>query len=146
MLHQETHGSLETRRIANVLIVDDDIDSALCVQGPFSRLGCNVEFALSAAEAKRKISSGKADLIILDWMLDHQAMGGEIVAEAARLREKLGVHAGRPANIVTFSSKKESEIYLPDNPHFKHVAHCRKPLVGADLTRRALVLVNCIGL
>ncbi|MGE0525495.1 MAG: hypothetical protein AB7G93_00075 [Bdellovibrionales bacterium] len=135
----------QPRQVAKILIVDDDVDSAISVQSPFSQMGCTVEFALSADEAQRKISSCKSDIIILDWMLDHRTRADEVVAGAMRLIAKFATRNPRKLKIITFSSRTESEIILPPNDLYEHIAHWRKPLQYPELTRRTVQILNYLG-
>lgn len=147
--HHATVADKFRRRIANVLIIDDDVDWAIAVEATFRQFGCNVEFALDAQEAQRKVSAGKADIIILDWMLDHQTSADQVVQASIRRMDRFPPSRDRDRlhipKIITFSSKDESEIYLPDSRYYKHMAHWHKPLRYPELTRKAVKLMNQMG-
>jgi len=145
--HREGHQTLLTkhpRRVPNILIVDDDVDSALNMDSMFRPLGCNVEIALDPNEAQRKISSGKADVIVLDWLLDTRTSADQVVARAIHLLEKFGT-PHHLARIITFSSLNASEVKLPFSPYYVHADHWQKPLRRPELTRKTQSLLSTLG-
>lgn len=146
--HHLTLTDKHPHRIANILIVDDDVDAAMAVQKTFGQMGCNIEFALDASEARRKIISGKADIIILDWMLDHRISADEIIAGAVERMRRFG--GGRNGHshrikVVTYSRRPDTEVSLPESIFFEHVGHWQKPIRYPELIRKTLTLMNRMG-
>lgn len=142
------HAGLEriSPRPANVLIVDDDVDSALQVGSIFTQLGCHTVLTPGWVDAKKRICSLKADLIVLDWILGRDVDGGLIVRECTRLLSKV-----RPTShealwqkpkIITYSSLPQRAIHIQQNPFFDHVAHWKKPLTQRSLLKEALTLLD----
>lgn len=133
----------------NILIIDDDVDTALQVQSIFAHLGCETICTLDWNEARKKICSLKPDIIILDWMLDNHIDGGDIVRQCNRTFEKFAgerrTRALHPSKIITYSSLLESEIDLPSTPYFDHLDHWQKPIQQRDLLLRALRLLKSLG-
>ena len=127
----------------NVLIVDDDADSALLIESVFAHLGCQTECTLNPAEAKKRICSQKADVIILDWVLDECTDAKKITDHCQQIFDKFGSQrAGRKPVIVTYSGLRESEIDLLKSPYFDHLEHWQKPISHQELLRRSLVLLG----
>jgi CheY-like chemotaxis protein len=139
----------QERHPINILIIDDDIDSALRVQTVFTHLGCQTTCALNWHEAAKKICALKPDIIILDWMLDHQIDAGDVVKHCTKMFQKFDGErrnrAMRRPKIITYSSLGASEIELPDTPYFDHLDHWQKPVRQRDLLSRVLGLLGKIG-
>ncbi|MGE3683914.1 MAG: response regulator [Bdellovibrionales bacterium] len=137
------------QRPLNILIVDDDIDSALQVRSIFSRLGCEVTCSLSWIEAKKKMCASKIDLIILDWILDRHIDAGEVVNQCARTFSKRGRvgsrRKGLRPKVITYSSLEQSEIKWLENAHFEHLAHWHKPITQRELLVRVLEALGALG-
>lgn len=136
-------------RPANILIVDDDMDAALQVESVFSQLGCQTVITPGVAEAKRRICSLKADVIILDWFLDPFVDGGQMVTQCARSLERfhdlLKFETSRIPKIITYSGASESLIKLPESPFFQYLDHWKKPISQRELVMRALSLLHDIN-
>lgn len=138
-----------SHRPANVLIVDDDVDSALQVKSVFSHLGCETTCSLGWLEAKKKMCSLKADIIILDWILDRHIDAGDIVRQCAQTFSKFGWDEKRRLwnrpKIITYSSLDEADIQTLENPYFQHLAHWKKPVTQRELLNSALHLLQALG-
>ena len=140
----------EPLRPQNVLIVDDDIDSAMLIDSIFAHLGCATIYSQSPGEAKKKICSHKADIIILDWVLDQHTNGGGVVAECEKIFSRF---KGDPAEaqrsrpkIITYSSLEPSEIEMHSSPYFIYLGHWKKPIAQRDLLEKALMVLKEQGL
>lgn len=72
--------------MANVLVVDDMIDTCRMLVRIMSRLGHNAEYATSGTEAIRSLEARVPDLIVLDVMMPE--MGGEEVLRRVRQNER----------------------------------------------------------
>lgn len=146
--HHLTLLDKHPQRIANILIVDDDVDAMLAVQKTFGQMGCNIDFAFEAEEARYKISSGKADIIILDWMLNGNTSADQVMEGAIRRLKKFGRPDGGSSSkikIITYSGKDSSDIHLPESPFFEHLDHWHKPILYPELIRKTLALMNRTG-
>jgi CheY-like chemotaxis protein len=137
-------------RMPEILIVDDDVDSALLVDMVFRHLGCQTTCSLNFHEARKKICSLKADIIILDWCLDHEVDAGRILRQCAqsisRFNPNTGTeHRSRP-KIITYSSLHESEIEALDKRYFDHLDHWRKPIGHKEMLNRVLGVLKQVRL
>lgn len=145
----ETYADKHPRRVPRVLIVDDDIQSALIVQSTFRSLGCETEFALTTRDAQRKLSAAIWDIIVLDWMLDKKVSADQVMARAIRRIEKfeiLGRRAmARKPKIITYSGLDEGKIHLPNSPFYVHFGHWQKPLLRPEMAKRSLTLLTNLG-
>jgi CheY-like chemotaxis protein len=133
---------------AQILIVDDDADSALLFESIFAQLGCPTICSLTSLDAKKEICSLKADVIILDWLLDSGTDARSITEQCVHALEKLGVRLDgrRKAKIITCSSFSANEIdQLIQSPYFEHLDHWQKPITHSDLLKRSLNLLDKIG-
>jgi two-component system phosphate regulon response regulator PhoB len=72
--------------MANVLVVDDMIDTCRLLVRIMSSLGHSAEYATSGTEAMRFLESRVPDLIVLDVMMP--GMGGEEVLRRVRRNER----------------------------------------------------------
>lgn len=143
------YPEMQHRKVINVLIVDDDVDSALAIDTIFKRFGCNTTFAFDCNEARKKISSGKADVIVLDWLLDHEIKADQIVRQSVRFIEKFDglkrrLHR-KPPKVITYSSLKNSNISFPKNDYFVHHDHWQKPIMYSDVTKKTFNLIESMS-
>lgn len=147
--HHQTRVDKYPRRVPHVLIVDDDVDCALALEKIFRELGAEVSFARDPNEARRKISSGKADIIILDWLLNQTTSADEVVGQAVNLLQRFSKPSDRSGadkpKIVTYSGLAGAEIHLPDSPFYQHMDHWQKPLRYRDLVGRGAELLAACG-
>ncbi len=135
-----------TRRAANVLIVDDDVDSALLVKSIFNHLGCETVCTLDSIEARKRILSMKADIIILDWVLDRATDAKSMLKLCSRSLQKFGGgRKGHRPKIVTYSSLEASEIEALQSDFFDHLEHWKKPIGQRELLSRSLALLEKLG-
>jgi CheY-like chemotaxis protein len=141
-----TIADFSPRRNTNVLIIDDDVDAALLVASIFWQFGCNTAFALDTHEAQRRIIDGKADIIILDWLLGERAQADQVLAQSIKtinkytnLRTRLSHNR---AKIISYSTLKDSAILLPKSQFFEHMDHWQKPMGHNDLIHRTQNLLK----
>lgn len=146
----QTSVQKHLRQIPNVLIVDDDVDAALMIESIFREFGCTISFARNPFEAQKKMSSGKADIIVLDWLLDSRTFADKVVAQAVRRLVKFNPpdHLAQihKCKIVTYSSLDSSDVVLPESPFYIHLDHWKKPLGRTELARKAASLLSVMGL
>jgi PleD family two-component response regulator len=133
----------------SVLIIDDDVDSALQVRSVFTHLGCQTTCALGWVEARKKLCALKYDIVILDWVLDQHVDAGNVVKLCTKTIEKFAgtenpQHYKKP-RIVTYSSLLADEIHLVPSPYFEYFEHWQKPIPQRDLLGRALGLLGNLG-
>jgi len=130
----------------HVLIVDDDIDSALKVETIFHHLGCQTTCALNWNEARKKMCATKPDIIILDWLLDHEVNAAQVIKHCSktfsRFDRKTNYRTQNRPQIITYSSLTDAEIDVPESPYFDHLDHWQKPIPQRELLVRALGLLN----
>lgn len=128
------------RRPLTALIIDDDVDTALAVESIFKQLGCQTEVITQPDDLPRKISSTRADYIILDWRLGDQLLASQVVERATRFIDvfsdlrQMFVHA-RP-KVITYSALPYSEISFPKTEYFDHLDHWQKPISFSELALR----------
>jgi CheY-like chemotaxis protein len=131
--------------VANVLVIEDDPDSAELVKNVLINIGCNVTLALSADEASRHLALGNFDTIILDWYLENENLGSDVINEFERTVEDTQVlqyqFENKIFNLITFSSAPKEDIQLENQKHFKYAGHWQKPLGYHELKSRSLQLV-----
>lgn len=146
MLRAEVQGRTEEiMKQPKILIVDDDVDSALQVRTLFSRLGCETICALDGNEAKHQICALDPDVIILDWILGRHADALDVVKACGRTLAKFEDQNSKiwhKPKIITFSSLDSSEIEFLNSPFFEHLEHWKKPATQRDLLNRALGLLG----
>jgi len=134
------------KRDTNVLIIDDDVDSALLVASIFWQFGCSTAFALDEHEARNRLIDGKADIIILDWILSEHARADKVLKRSIEVIDKYSTlksrHCQHRAKIVSYSTLDDSAIQLPRCEYFQHLDHWRKPMLRSDLMRRAQHLLD----
>lgn len=98
---------------ANILVIDDDIEAVLYVDNVLKKFGCDISYAIESKDATKKITSGKLDLIILDWWVDKDT-GAGIIEKSIKTIEKFydlkqKVKEKHP-KIITYSSLKEEKF------------------------------------
>jgi CheY-like chemotaxis protein len=147
-MHKDRTMNLHPQYRPQVLIIDDDIDSALKIETVFLHLGCQTTCALNWNEARQKMCATKPDIIIMDWLLDHHVDAAQVIKHCSKTFAKFSGHSKyrtehRP-QIVTFSSLKDTEIHVPKTPYFDHFAHWQKPIQQREILVRALGLLNQI--
>lgn len=145
-LKTEGPGAATPRRQPRILIVDDDVDLAYALQTGLRQRGYFSEVITQTDEIHRRISFDRADLILLDWMLDEQLTADMVVSRSIRLidafsdlREKFTRH---PPRVVTFSVVDRASVRLPQSRFFCHLAHLEKSMPRADVISRLLDLIE----
>jgi CheY-like chemotaxis protein len=140
------HTDLHPLKHANVLIVDDDVDSAILVESIFRQFGCETTYALDSVEAKKQIISGKADIIILDWVLNEKTRADQVLLQSIKFIEKFNSLKKHLQNhkikIISYSSLNENELELPKSLYFEHFDHWQKPIGRTDLIHKTSALMN----
>jgi CheY-like chemotaxis protein len=145
MVDLELHPS----RNANVLIVDDDIDSAILMDSMFRQFGCNTTCTVEFQDAPRRISAGKADIIILDWMLGERVMADKVLLESIdmidRFKSLRSQFCQHKTKLISYSSLHADQLHIPDNRYFEHFDHWRKPMNRHELIHRANMLLQTVS-
>lgn len=135
------------RRLANVLIVDDDVDTALEMQMIFSQFGCRTRIVTDTSEAERLLSLGDADIIVLDWMLEPDVHADQIVERSAKLIDAFDdlkeLFSENKPKVVTYSGLQQ--IAFPKTCYFDHLEHWQKPANYAELKEKAASLLRANG-
>lgn len=124
-------------KIYNVLIIDDDLDSANIVAREYKKFGLNVSISVDYKNAIKKIIKNRYDLVVLDWLLDEGHMGDEILKyadnhltlEQRQNRESKTNHT----KIISFSAFDRSFIRVPLLNYFMYHDHWQKPLMPIEL-------------
>ncbi|MCB0415235.1 MAG: response regulator [Bdellovibrionales bacterium] len=150
--HQSSKGDLNLAGSgilqAKVLIVDDDIDSALLVSSIFNNLGCYTDYALNYIEAKSKINDNDLDIIILDWCLDSDIEADQLLYNCLKFQKRFasGLEETKHPLVVTYSSLPASNIHWIHNPRFEYKGHWDKSLTHEELVQNGLDLLDYAGL
>lgn len=147
-IENENNAVRHAKKIPRVLIVDDDLDTALALEDIFRNLGCQASCVVDMQGAQRAIESGKADLIILDWMLGLEGTAEDLLEKTIRHIAKLD-HLHKltrhlPTKIVSYSSLDGEDINVPASPYFRHLDHWQKPIDYRSLVRKTLGLLGRI--
>jgi len=142
--YRDSERFQEVEKDISVLIVDDDVDSAILVESIFKNLGCRTQIALDANEAQHKICSMKTDLVILDYQLDHGLDAGDVVFRFLRTLQRFGANPTK-TSVVTFSGLDQKNIYLPTSNLYQYRGHWKKPLSRNELVMMGLRLLKEIG-
>ncbi len=101
--------------MANVLLIDDDVDLIAINSTVLKSRGHEVAVAYSAAEARRRIEESVPDAVVLDVMMETQTAGFELARELNQKHPELpillltGVHE---ATGVPFKFEPD-ETWLP---------------------------------
>lgn len=132
-----------------VMIVDDDVDTALATELMFKQLGCRTHVVCEPADMHRKISFEAPDLIILDWNLDRGLHGDDVVERAGRLIDAFSDLRARfgsaPPKVVTHSVVDMEQIEVPRSDYFLHLDHWQKPLKHEELVALGANALNACG-
>jgi CheY-like chemotaxis protein len=138
------------RHVPRVLVVDDDVDAVLTIGSIFREFGCEISFALDSQQAQRKMSSGKPDIVVLDWLLDAKTSADWVVAQAVHRLEKFNPpdHLAQihKCKIITYTSLERPDVALPESPYYIHLDHWKKSLTRPELVRKATSLLSALGL
>ncbi len=106
------------------------------VEATFRELGCEVEFAFDIHAAQHKISSGRADIIILDWMLNSPCECRSYTRAGYSFVGKIQAPASSFANYYPFQRLDAAQVRLPESLFYTHADHWQKPLRRQDLARK----------
>jgi len=133
-------------RPLTALIIDDDVDTAMALESIFRQLGCVTEMITRPELVHRKISSIRADLIVLDWRLGDKLLGGQAVERATRFIETFSdlrtIFEGYRPKVITYSALPYADIHFPETQYFDHVDHWQKPIDFSELAKRSAELVK----
>ena len=139
----------QVRRSPSVIIVDDDVETALATEFMFKQLGCRTEIVCDPEGVHRKLSNDEADLIVLDWKLSPELEGRDVIERANRL---IGAFAdlrtrfeNTRSRVITHSVLPKSDIQLPSGGNFKHFDHWQKPLPYSELLTRGTDALTACG-
>lgn len=127
----------------NVLIVEDDFEVALAAQTAFAELGCYARVVTTVQQAKELLSENSADIVILDWMLQNNVQGGQLLNELSQRR--MMKNGGHTAKVVTYSSLSALDINFPKTENFQHFDHWQKPIRYAEFKERSTELLAASG-
>jgi CheY-like chemotaxis protein len=140
------NNQIKATRAPHVLIIDDDVDSALAAEAVFAQLGCPTVCSLSYSDGKKEICALNADIIVLDWSLDHEMDARKVVQQCSQIFAKFykpgELPLGHKPKIITYSTLSSSEIKQLDNSFFEHIDHWQKPISQRELLTRSLSLLN----
>jgi len=112
---------LQRPKTTNVLIIDDDIESAILMDSMFRQFGCTTTCTLEFNDAPKRISSGKADIIILDWMLGERMMADKVLLESIHIIDKFkslrSQFCQHKTKIISYSSLREEQLSIPESKY-----------------------------
>ncbi len=128
----------------NVLIVDDDADSAALIASIFEHLGCHTVCTLNPTDAEKGICARNTDLIILDWILDDHTDAKAVMDKCSAVFSKFGIRMDpeHKLKVITYSGLKASEVELLTSPYFIHLDHWQKPIPYLNLLKRTLKVLE----
>jgi CheY-like chemotaxis protein len=111
-----------------VLIIDDDIDSALVTARAFTSAGWQTDIATTPSMALDYLYYSSPSLVVLDWALTPILSGRELLQNASlTLSERdLRVIDG-PVPVVSLSSSPPQAITYDESAFFKHTESWQKP-------------------
>jgi CheY-like chemotaxis protein len=144
------HPKINRRRTRQpmIMIVDDNIDSAVLVDTMFRHLKCQTHSVLSWKQAKNEIFAINPDLIILDWLLDRDVTAADFIKNCTQTLDRFPPRSRRFWNprtkIITHSSLKENQITPLQNIYFEHLDHWTKSENYHELLKRALDALEII--
>jgi CheY-like chemotaxis protein len=146
---QKVAGRNKSLELANVLIVDDDLDTALKMQTIFNQFGCRTMIVTDTLEAERMLSLGDADIIILDWMLEPGVEADQVVRKSVKMIDsfddlKEQFTESKP-KVITYSSLANDEIGFPTNCYFDYKGHWPKYIGYKELQEKASDLLKESG-
>lgn len=67
--------------MANVLLIDDDVDLIEMYQLVLSKRGHKVQSAYTAEEARKLLRAGRPDIVVLDVMMESPTAGFDLARE-----------------------------------------------------------------
>ncbi len=130
---------------ARVLVVEDDFDTAQLVSTALRNIGCEVETVENVYDAAKQLTLKEYDTVILDWFLNENHIGQEVLDDFHQTVEATDVlksqFENKAFNLITFSSAKRSEIRLKENSHFVYDGHWQKPMGYGEIQSRSLKLI-----
>ncbi len=123
-----------------ILIVDDDPDIREATQIILRGAGYEVETAGSAAEGMEKLRRNKADLILLDVMMETETEGFHMAYNVREDPELKDI----PIIILTCIEEKTGEVLEPDKAgdYLPVQAFLRKPLDGETLKAKVAEILE----
>jgi CheY-like chemotaxis protein len=143
---KEFFGVLKNSK--KVLIIDDDIDSALVTAGAFTSAGWQTDIATTPAMALDYLYYGEPGLVVLDWILSPVLNGRELLKNATqtftgeRERQKT-TETPIPVPVVSLSSSPLNTINYDDSEFFKHTESWQKPYRFSELVSAAGRIARC---
>lgn len=145
---EESSSDLSLQTPLDVLVIEDDEDSALILEHVLNQLNCRVRLVFDGYQAIYEISEKPFDLIILDWV-----MPGISGAETLRNMDRVltwdsftsALWDKKRLSIVTYSSTPITVLDIPISPFFRYLAHWQKPLTYSQLKDRANEIFDTQG-
>jgi len=122
-----------------VLIIDDDIDSALVTAQAFAEVGCRAQIATTPDRALDYLTYDPPGLVVLDWVLSPALNGHDLLQSAAlTLAGDSGKHhANGPLPVVSLSSTPPQSICYADSKYFRALEYWQKPFQLHELVSAA---------
>lgn len=143
--HFHKHGSWRKHQnfysVPHVLVVDDDVESIQPLLIVLRNFGFDVTVAFDGLEGLNKIAKENFELVFLD--ISMPGLNGVEVMERiqeTRLTPKTRFSTKLP--IITYSSRRISELKMPMEQGFIHEGHWQKPVSIPDLTTLTGLIVN----
>ena len=130
------------RHPPSILIIDDDVEAALIVATVFWQLNCNTMFVTDGGDAQRRLVGGKADLVILDWVLGEKLHADQVLEKCIHIIDKYRDPSRGKIKLITYSGLSEANIQLPQNQYFEHLAHWQKPINPRHLIKNIMPLIG----
>ena len=123
--------------VSLVLIIDDDTDLANISARQFQRNGFEVKVATTHDAAIPELIQGGYDLILLDWLLDAEFQGDDLIRSAVQgFEDAFGLRdteSLKPIRIISYSSFGADQIIMPTSEYFNHLAHWQKPMQPSQI-------------
>jgi CheY-like chemotaxis protein len=134
-----------TKPSIRVLIIDDDIDSAVVTASAFTTAGWQTDVATTPARALDYLSYGSPSLVILDWVLSPALNGGDLLQNAILALSTREKSRAEPVPVVSLSSSPPQTINFDDSEYFKHMEYWQKPIQLNDMVSAAGRLAQSVA-
>jgi CheY-like chemotaxis protein len=129
-----------------VLIVDDDIDSALVTARAFTTAGWHTDIATTPAMALDYLSYSSPSLVVLDWVLTPVLNGGDLLENASiTLSERERHNVVSPVPVVSLSSTPSYDISYSDSEYFKPLEYWQKPFGLSEMVTAANRIARAVA-
>src|SRR5690606_19448122 len=121
---------MTTERVLNILVIEDDYDTASIMSDLLERAGYRAAIAANAAEALQQITTRAPDLVLLDLRLPD--MDGLALLNKVRAASQL------PLIVVSGAGSDRDRVMALENGADDYVA---KPFSSAELVARVRALM-----